>query len=126
METVITKLLPIMLKFALRVIGEFQKKGKSETEFLFLIDLLSTELYWVYSALKFIYNLEDVWRTPPRYFPSTNPPVENFPLFFSQIFGEKMFLLLQILFFFYQGGHYLRPFVNNGIVILKLFWDWYQ
>ena len=60
METVITKRLPIMLKFAQRVIGEFHKKGKSETELLSLIDLLSTELYWVYSALKFIYNTEDV------------------------------------------------------------------
>ena len=49
-----------MLKFAQRVIGEFHKKGKSETELLSLIDLLSTELYWVYSALKFIYNTEDV------------------------------------------------------------------
>lgn len=60
METVITKLLPIMLKFAQRAIGEFHKKGKSEIEFLSLIYLLSTELYWVYPALKFIYNTEDV------------------------------------------------------------------
>ena len=49
-----------MLKFAQRAIGEFHKKGKSEIEFLSLIYLLSTELYWVYPALKFIYNTEDV------------------------------------------------------------------
>ena len=48
-----------MSKFVHRVFGESQKRRKSKTEFLLFIDLLSTELYWVYSALKFIRKTED-------------------------------------------------------------------